>query len=140
MDCYGRRFFLEDLTLGAESQGTTIFGASVSDLQKSDVTVSNGKVSGTLKYYDTPGAIVDHWGAGHFLAFKISDEDSNSTSTLVGLEPSEGSGLVDIHGDADMNGIAKITDAKNQKFKVIQSDGSHKNIQYFDLSGLTLEA
>ena len=38
-----------------------------------------------------------------------------------------------------MNGIAKITNEKNQKFKVVQTDGTHKNIQYWDLSGLTLE-
>ena len=109
-------------------------------MQKSDVTVSNGKVTGTLKYYDTPGEIVDYWGAGYFFAFKISGEDSNSTKTLVGLEPSAGSGLVDIHGDLDMNGIAKITDPKTQKFKVIQTDNAgHKNVQYYDLSGLILE-
>lgn len=40
-----------------------------------------------------------------------------------------------------MNGIAKLTDVKTQKFKVVQTDAAgHKNIQYFDLSGLTLES
>ena len=140
MDCFGRRFFLDDLTLGAESQGTTIYGATVSSLQGSNVTVANGKVSGTIKYFDTPGEIVNYWGPGHFFAFKISNEDTHTTSTLVGLEPSEGTGLVEIHGDADMNGIAKLTNPQNQKFKVIQTDeNGHKNIQYYDLSGLTLE-
>lgn len=38
-----------------------------------------------------------------------------------------------------MNGIAKITNEKDQKFKVVQTDGTHKNVQYWDLSGLTLE-
>lgn len=109
-------------------------------MQKSDVAVSNGRVTGTLKYFDTPGEIVDYWGPGYFFAFKISGEDSNSTKTLVGLEPSEGSGLVDIHGDPDMNGIAMITDPATQNFKVIQSDNAgHKNVQYWDLSGLVLE-
>lgn len=109
-------------------------------MQKSDVTVANGKVTGTLKYFDTPGEIVDYWGPGYFFAFKISGEDSNTTKTMVGLQPSEGSGMVDIHGDQDMNGIAKITDPKRQKFKVVQSDNSgHKNIQIFDLSSLILE-
>lgn len=60
---------------------------------------------------------------------------------MIGLEPSMGTGLVNIHGDADMNGIAMIEDAKNQKLKVIQTDDAgHKNIQYYDLSGLTLES
>ena len=109
-------------------------------MQGSDVKVENGKVTGTLKYFDTPGEIVDYWGSGNFLAFKISGEDSNTTKTMVGIEPSAGSGLVDIHGDPDMNGIAKITDPKTQKFKVIQSDNAgHRNVQYYDLSGLTLE-
>lgn len=59
---------------------------------------------------------------------------------MVGLDPSEGSGPVDIHGDLDMNGIAKITDPKLQEFRVVQSDNSgHKNVQIFDLSGLILE-
>lgn len=112
----------------------------VSSLQKNDVKVENGKVTGTLKYFDTPGAIVDYWGPGYFLAFKISGEDSNTTKTMVGLDPSEGSGPVDIHGDPDMNGIAKITDPSVQEFRVVQSDNSgHKNVQIFDLSGLVLE-
>ena len=59
---------------------------------------------------------------------------------MVGLQPSEGSGPADIHGDPDMNGIAKITDPSVQRFKVVQSDASgHKNIQYWDLSDLVLE-
>lgn len=59
---------------------------------------------------------------------------------MVGLQPSAGSGAADIHGDPDMNGIAKITDPKTQKFKVVQSDAAgHKNIQYWDLSDLVLE-
>lgn len=128
------------MTLSPESQGTTIYGATVSDLQGTDVKVENGKVTGTIKYFDTPGEIVDYWGPGYFFAFKISNEDSNTTKTMVGLDPSEGSGPVDIHGDADMNGIAKITDKDTQEFRVVQSDNSgHKNVQIFDLSGLTLQ-
>ena len=102
--------------------------------------MTNGKVSGTLKYFDTTGEIVDYWGAGYFFAFKITGEDAHSTKTLLGLEPSMGTGLVDIHGDLDMNGIAKIEDPATQRFKVIQSDNAgHRNVQYWDLSGLTLE-
>lgn len=91
-------------------------------------------------YFDTPGAIVDYWGAGNFFAFKISDIASNAVSVKVGLQPSEGSGLVEIIDDPDKNGIAKITDKDTQKFKVVQTDAEgNKNIQLFDLSGLTLE-
>lgn len=131
---------MKDLTLGAESQGTTIYSALVSSLQGSDVKVENGKVSGTLKYFDTPGEIVDYWGPGYFFAFKITNEDSRSTKTMIGLDPSEGSGPVDIHGDLDMNGIAKITNPAEQEMRIVQSDNSgHRNVQIFDLSGLVLE-
>ena len=116
-----------------------MFGTSVSDLQD-DVTVSDGKVTGTLKYYDTAGAIVDYWGAGYFFAFKISDIDANATSVKVGLQPSAGIGAAEIIDDPDKNGIAKITDKESQKFKVVQTDAAgHKNVQLYDLSGLTLE-
>lgn len=116
-----------------------MFGTSVSDLQD-DVTVSDGKVTGTLKYYDTAGEIVDYWGAGYFFAFKISNIDSNATSVKVGLQPSAGSGSAEIINDPDKNGIAKITDKESQVFKVVQTDAAgHKNVQLYDLSGLTLE-
>lgn len=37
-----------------------------------------------------------------------------------------------------MNGVFKVT-STNQKFKVVQTDGTHKTIQLFDMSELTLE-
>lgn len=105
------------------------------------MTVSDGKFTGTIKYFDTPGDIVNAWGPGNFLAFKISDIDANATSVLVGLSPSEGSGPAEIIDDPDKNGIMKITNKLTQKFKVVQSDADgHKNTQIYDLSGLTLEA
>lgn len=116
-----------------------MFNTPVSDLQ-TNVSVTNGRFTGTIKYYDTPGEIVDYWGPGNFLAFKISGIDAHTTSCKVGLEPSEGTGLVEIINDPDKNGIAKLADVKEQKFKVVQTDNAgHKNVQYYDLSGLTLE-
>lgn len=97
-------------------------------------------MTGTLKYFDTPGEIVDYWGPGNFLAFKISGIDSNATSVKVGLQPSEGTGLVEIITDPDKNGIAMITDPKKQKFRIEQTDAAgHKNVQLFDLSDLVCE-
>lgn len=105
------------------------------------VSVANERVTGTIKYFDTPGEIVDYWGPGNFFAFKISNIDSNATSCKVGLEPSDGTGLVEIINDPDKNGIAKLNPAKKQKFKVVQTDNAgHRNVQYYDLSGLTLES
>ncbi len=63
---------------------------------------------------------------------------------MVGLEPSQGSGLVELINDPDKNGVFKITDKNTQKFKVVQkckdsSGNSYTNVQVFDLSGLTCE-
>lgn len=42
--------------------------------------------------------------------------------------------------DSDKNAVFKISDKAKQKIKIVQSDSKgHKNIQYLDLSGLTLE-
>lgn len=47
---------------------------------------------------------------------------------------------MEIINDPDKNGIAKLSTTLKQKFKVVQTDtAGHKNIQLFDLSGLTLE-
>lgn len=74
------------------------------------------------------------------MAFKVSDIDERAVSVLVGLSPSEGSGPAEIIDDPDKNGIMKISDKNAQKFKVVQIDANgDKNIQIYDLSGLTLE-
>ena len=113
-----------------------MFGTLVSDLQ-SDVEVADGKITGTLKYLDT-GALATDWGPGNFLALKFSNIPESATSVKVGLNPSEGSGLVELLGDPDMNGAFKITDPTVQKFNILTSDGSHTERQVFDLSELIL--
>ena len=55
------------------------------------------------------------------------------------MDPSEGSGLVELLGDPDMNCVAKVTNKTTQVFKVVTSDGHLERVQTFDLSGLTLE-
>lgn len=88
--------------------------------------------------YITTGSLPPVWGDGNFLALKFEDLDPNATSVKVGLEPSMGSGLAEIINDPDKNGTFKITNKNTQKFKVVQTDGSKTNVQYYDLSGLTL--
>lgn len=57
----------------------------------------------------------------------------------VGLQPSEGTGLVSIKGDVDDVVVMKITDKDQQKFKVVSTKtGYDTNIQSYDLSGLKL--
>lgn len=114
-----------------------MFGTLVSDIQ-TDVEVADGKITGTLKYLDE-GDIAGYWGAGNFLALKFSDIPEGATSVKVGLNPSEGSGLVEIIDDPDKNGVFKITDPTTQKFNVLTTDGSHTERQVFDLSELVLE-
>ena len=126
------------MTVAAESQSTQIFETDVSDIQESDVTVSNGKITGTLKKLTT-GPIADYWGAGNFVALKFSDVDNRATSIKVGLYPSQGSGLVELLGDPDMNGVFKVTDKTTQVFRVVITDGHLTKTTDYKLNELTLE-
>lgn len=123
------------LTVEAEDGETVIFGHTVSDLQ-TDVAVADGAITGTLAYTKT-GQLKKDWGPGNFLALKFSDIDADATSVLVGLEPSEGSGLVELINDPDKNGVFKITNKDTQKLVVMQRTSKFNLIQRFDLSGLT---
>ena len=107
----------------------------MSSLQSS-VSISNGAITGTLKYVDS-GALASDWGAGNFMALKFATEDTSITSIKVGLEPSMGSGLAEL--DSDMDGVFKVTDKDRQKFVVIKSDGNRSIKETYDLSGLTLQ-
>lgn len=126
------------MTVKAESQSTRIYETPVSSIQESDVAVSGTKITGTLKYLST-GPISGYWGAGNFLALKFSDVDPKATSIKVGLNPSEGSGLVELLGDPDMNGVFKITNKTTQKFRVVITDGHLTKTTDYDLSDLTCE-
>lgn len=116
-----------------------MFGYHVSDLQNNDVTVTDGKIAGTLKYIDE-GSLADTWGAGNFVALKFTDLDADAVSVKVGLDPSQGSGLVEIIDDPDKNGAFKVTNKNTQKFKVVQETEDGRTLtQTFDLSELVLE-
>ena len=137
--------FLSDLTVESETDtfGVLYDGKKASDLQ-TGVTVTGDKITGTLKYIEgglDPSGTGPLAGSGYFLALKWRGGDmaSKDTELWVGLEPSEGSGMVECLSDTDHNGVFKITDKNAQKVKFIQTDGTHTNVQYFDLSGLTLQ-
>ena len=101
------------------------------------MTIANGAITGTL-HKVTSGTLKRDWGAGWFLAVKFTNIDADATSVLVGLEPSESSGLVELINDPDKNGVFKITDKENQKLVVVQRCQGFNLIQRFDLSGLTM--
>ena len=101
--------------------------------------MSGSEITGTLKNLDT-GAIVDTWGEGNFIAFQLSNIDSRATSVMVGMDPSEGSGLVEIIDDPDLNGVFKVTNKDTQEFVVRTTDGTEIREDRYDLTGLTVEA
>lgn len=123
------------LTVEAEDGETSLFGRKVKTMQ-TGITISGNAITGTLKYISS-GAIAQDWGAGNFICLKIPDADVTNMTVKVGLNPSQGSGLVAL--DADKNGVFKVTDKDTQKFVILQQDGVKTKLQEFDLSGLTIE-
>lgn len=100
-----------------------------------EVDVTGNKITGTLLYQDS-GQLVTDWGEGYFLVLKFSNVPATATSVKVGLDPSQSSGLVELLGDPDMNGVFKITDKTQQVFMVVTTDGTNTFTQAFDISGL----
>ena len=117
----------------------SVFEVPVSSLQ-SDVTVSGNAITGTLKYLSGSNAITNVWGAGNFLPITFDADDwSKYTSVKVGLDPSAGSGLVELIGHLDdLKSTFKITDKNMQKLVIVATDGNATNTKVYDLSGLTL--
>lgn len=116
----------------------TIFGHTVGDLQ-TGLTVDGDAITGTLKYVSS-GALATDWGAGNFMALDFGGIDTAGlTSIKVGMVPSESSGLVELLGDPDMNGVFKVTDKESQVFRIVATDGKQTAKRDFDLSGLTCE-
>lgn len=125
------------LTLKLESSESKMFEVPVSDLMSWGL-ISGDKIQGTLKYLDGENAITNVWGPGYFLPVKvISDNWGQFTSVKVGLDPSAGSGLVEILTDPDKNGIFKISDKDAQKFVIKATNGTETKIQTYDLSALS---
>lgn len=125
--------------VAAEAADAVLFDTPVADIQDG-VMVSGGGITGTLKYLSDPtNPLVAHWGEGNFLALKFTDFVAGLTSVKVGLDPSEGSGLVEIIDDPDRNGVFKITNNIQQNFKVVATDGNKTVTETYDLAGLVLE-
>lgn len=105
-----------------------------------EVTVTNGKISGTLKFIEgglSPAGPLA--GDGYFIALKWTSPAAGVTSLKVGLQPSaSGMDLIECIDDPDRNGVFKIS-STTQKLVLVQSNTGHKTKQVFDLSGLVLE-
>ena len=99
--------------------------------------MADGAITGTLKYVDS-GALATDWGAGNFIALKFtpSESDEGVSYYRVGLDPSQGSGLVKL--DSDMDGVFKVTD-KDEQVLVVETVSRYRTTRKeYDLSGLTL--
>lgn len=106
-----------------------------------NIEVADGKITGTLKYIS--GGIAQSGplaGDGNFLALQFSGIPTDATSVKVGLNPSQGSGLVELLGDPDLNGVFKITNKNTQKFTVVITTPRGTETQIFDLSELVCNA
>ena len=102
---------------------------------QSDMEVTGTTITGKLNYLSS-GALVDGFGAGHFMALKFENLETAATSIKIGLDPSEGTGLVELLGDPDMNATAKVTDKDTQKFLVVTTTPQGTTTTVYDLSGL----
>ena len=79
--------------------------------------------------------------AGHFVAVKFTTDDwSDYTSVKVGVEPSYGTGLVELINDPDKNGVFRVTDKDAQLFKVICRNATTETVKTYTLNGLVLES
>lgn len=105
---------------------------------QTDVAIADGEITGTLNFIEgglaSSGPLA---GDGNFIALQWSDPAEDVTSLKVGLDPSQGTGLVECLDDPDRNGVFKVT-STSQVFKVVQTVGTTEHTQVFDLSGLTL--
>lgn len=119
--------------------GSDVWGTTVGDLQDG-IAVSGMNITGTLKYYDdATKTIVRDWGEGYFLVLHFNADDwSDYTSVKVGLDPSEGTGLLEITGDPDKSALMKITNKDKQYVTIVATDGTYKRTQTFSLAQLTL--
>lgn len=129
---------LSPLTVSMAPAETEFWGKTGAQLQ-SDITVSGDFITGSLLEDIDEDGITTKWGTGYFIGIKLTNIDAQATKILCGMDPSEGSGLVDITEDPDKIGLFKVTYKETQVFTVIQYDGNgHKLTQKFSLSGLTL--
>lgn len=124
-------------TVSAVPGSSVLFEHPVSEMQ-SDVQLSGLNIYGTLNFIE--GGLAETGplsGDGYFLALQFSNLDSRATSVKVGLDPSEGTGLVEIIDDPDKNGVFKISNTA-QVFVIQVSDGNTTISERYSLTQLNL--
>lgn len=118
----------------------SVYGVSVSDIQDG-VAINGTAFSGTSKYLSGDNAITAEWGEGNFIAITFTaDNWSAYDSVKVGLNPTQGSGMVELIGHLDdLDSVFKVGDDVTQKLVIeCKKAGKPTLRQAYDLSGLTL--
>lgn len=121
-----------------EGADGTYYDHATSSYQ-ADIALEDGVFTGTLTEVEgglSPSGPLS--GTGYFLALHLDDVPETATSIKVGLDPSMGTGLVEILGDPDMVVVMKIDNKDTQVFKIIITDGETTTVETYSLSGLTL--
>ena len=142
-----KQSFNDAFTVFAPRSDFEVFGTTVGAIQNGVefVETSNGswKVTGTLKFIEG-GLAESGWlaGDGNFLAMRVKlNENIEWSSVKIGLDPSEGSGLVELLGDPDMAGVFKVTDHTTQSFKVVATTANGDGVTAtYSLADLVCEA
>lgn len=125
-----------NMTVAPIDSAKTIWGHDISDLQ-TDLFAGNGKIVGTL-HKVTTGTLARDWGEGYFMGLQFGGPAfKEAIAIYVGMDPSVGSGMVNVLPDPDKNGIFKVTN-KIQHFKIVVDYGMHVEEYLYDLSDLTL--
>jgi len=129
-------------TVESEADGATFpwTDKTPADMQE-DITVTGDEITGKLKFIEG-GLSPSGWlsGDGYFMALKFEADDwTIYDSVKVGLNPSQGSGLVEIIDDPDKNGVFKIKDT-NQRFIVECTKDGETTVTSYGLTGLVLES
>ena len=114
-----------------------MFGHRIADLQE-NVSINGNKIYGKLKFVAT-GSLPTTWHNNYFLALDFITIPLDATSVKVGLDPSKGSGLVEIIDDPDKNGAFSIDPAGGQRFVIKTTTPEGVETQVFDLSNLKFE-
>lgn len=112
---------------------TEPWGGRRADSFQQDVTVSNGTISGKLKFVEgglAPSGYLA--GDGYFMYLALSSIAGSATSLLVGLQPSAGSGLQEAIDDPDKTVVCKVS-GNDQKFVTIISNDDHMTKKVYKL-------
>lgn len=111
-----------------------VFGKNTSDLQD-NIVITGNKITGKLIKNEgwTSGPLE---GEGYFLTVTVGDVPNGATNVRMGLNPSEGTGLVEL--DQDLTGIYKVASTTQQVLQVVYTLNGENHVTTYDLSGLEL--